>query len=56
MKKMKKIASLVLAMMMALAMTIPVFAQTVTPAPDKKGEDNASITINNASKGATYRI
>lgn len=54
MKKMKKIASLILAMVMALSMTIPVFAETVTPQQPSK--DNASITINNASKGANYTI
>lgn len=44
MKKMKTLASLVLALVLAFALTVPAFADT-TP---------ASITITNASKGATY--
>ena len=44
MKKMKTLASLVLAIVLAFALTIPAFAAT-TP---------ASIEITNASKGATY--
>ncbi len=55
MKRMKKIASLVLAMVMALAMTIPAFAQTVSY-DKEEGGGTAKITINNASKGAKYEV
>ena len=52
MKKMKKIASLMLAVAMILTLPASVFAQkdgTVTP-------NTASITVQNASKGATYKV
>ena len=45
MKKMKKLASLLLAMVMVLAMAIPTFAA-----------GNNTITVNNAQKDETYNI
>lgn len=54
MKRIKKLAALMVAAMMALAMSITAFAQTV--ALDTPDEDNATITINNAAKGETYSI
>lgn len=54
MKRTKKLASIILAMVMTLAMGTTVFAQTqaLTPAD----ADNATITINNPAKGETYSI
>lgn len=54
MKKMKKLASLLVALVMTLAMAIPVFAQTVALNP--VNTDGAKITINNPAKGETYTI
>ncbi len=54
MKKMKKLASLLLALVMTLAMAMPVFAQTVALNPGDA--DDATITINNPAKGETYTI
>lgn len=54
MKKIKKVSALMLAVVMALAMSITAFAQTV--ALDPADGDNATITINNAAKGETYSI
>lgn len=54
MKKIKKVSALMLAVVMALAMSITAFAQTV--ALDPADGDNAAITINNAAKGETYSI
>lgn len=48
MKKMKKIASIILSMVMALVMTIPAFAAPETT--------SASITIHNVAEGATYTV
>lgn len=51
-KIMKKMFSLALALIMALALSVPAFAQDVgTDAADK-----ATITISNAAKGETYTI
>ena len=49
---MKKLASLLLAMVLVLAMAVPAMATEV--ATGKGG--NASITIANASKGITYKV
>lgn len=54
MKRIKKLAALMVAAMMALAMSITAFAQTVALEP--ADEDNATITINNAAKDETYSI
>lgn len=52
MKHAKKLASLLLALVMALAVAVPVFAQDVGTDADGKG----TITISNAAKGETYTI
>lgn len=54
MKRIKKLAALMMAAMMALAMGITAFAQTEPL--DPADTDNAKITINNAAKGETYTI
>ena len=54
MKRIKKLAALMVAAMMALAMSITAFAQTEALVP--ADSDNATITINNAAKGETYSI
>lgn len=54
MKRIKKLAALMMAAMMALAMGITAFAQTKPLNP--ADTDNATITINNAAKGETYSI
>ncbi len=54
MRKIKKLTALMLAVVMALAMSITVFAQTEALSP--ADPDNATITINNAAKGETYSI
>ncbi len=54
MKKFKKVSAFMLAVVMALAMSITAFAQTAALNPADK--DNATITINNAAKGETYYI
>ncbi len=54
MKRIKKLAALMVAAMMALAMSITAFAQTVEL--DPADSDNATITINNAAKDETYSI
>lgn len=54
MKRIKKLAALMVAAMMALAMSITAFAQTVKLNP--ADTDDAKITINNAAKGETYSI
>lgn len=54
MKRIKKLAALMVAAMMALAMSITSFAQTEALVP--ADSDNATITINNAAKGETYSI
>lgn len=50
MKKLRKVLALVLAMVMVLGMSTMVFAQTAGSGTD------ATITVNNASKGTTYTI
>ena len=53
MKQMKKIASILLILTVVLTMTVgTAFAQTV----DSKKGGSASITIDNASKGETYKV
>lgn len=54
MRKMKKFFALMLAMIMAMAMTVTAFAQTVSPTTTSS--DGASITVNNASNGAVYKV
>lgn len=54
MKRTKKLASIILAMVMTLAMSATVFAQTQPLTPTDS--DNASITINNPAKGETYSV
>ena len=51
MKHTKKLFSVLLTLVMALALAVPAFAQTVTV-----GETGGSITISNAAKGETYTI
>lgn len=53
MKKMKKLASIALALVMTLALALPAFAQTVG---EESEETPATITITNASKGVTYKV
>ena len=54
MKKLNKVLVLVLAVIMTLAMSASVFAQTVpATTPD---DDNATITINNPANGETYSV
>ena len=52
MKRARKLASLLLALVMVLSLATTAFAQEVTVAGDGKG----SITISNAAKGETYTI
>ena len=54
MKRTKKLASIILAMVMTLAMSATVFAQTQPLTPTDS--DGASITINNPAKGETYSV
>lgn len=54
MKKLNKVFVLVMAVIMTLAMSASVFAQTVpATTPD---DDNATITINNPANGETYSL
>lgn len=53
MKHTKKLASMLLALIMTLALAVPAFAQEVSPNP---GEGKGSITITNAAKGETYTL
>lgn len=52
MKKMKKVLSLILTVIMVLAMAVPSFADTVSGS----NETNGTITINEALPGETYKI
>lgn len=54
MKHAKKLASVLLVVVMLLAMATTAFAQDVDPTTGVAGD--ASITISNASKGETYKI
>lgn len=54
MKRIKKLASLLLAMVMVLGMTMTSFAQT--KALDPADADGATITIKNPAKGETYSL
>ncbi len=54
MKKLNKVFVLVMAVIMTLAMSASVFAQSV--AADPKDDDKATITINNPANGETYTI
>lgn len=54
MKRIKKLASILLAMVMVLGMTMTTFAQT--KALDPADADNAEITIKNPAKGETYTL
>lgn len=54
MKRIKKLASILLAMVMVLGMSITTFAQTQALNP--ADEDNATITIKNPAKGETYSL
>ena len=51
MKNMKKVFALLLSVVMVMAMSVAVFAQSVST-----GSGLASITISNASKGTTYKV
>ena len=50
MKKMKKLLSMLLAVVMVLAMAVPSFADTTNTS------DSGSITISNATKGKEYNV
>ena len=52
MKHTKKLVSLLLALVMVFALATTAFAQTV----DSGKSGSASITIENASKGETYKV
>ncbi len=54
MKRIKRLAGILLAMVMVLGMTMTTFAQTA--ALDPPDADNASITIKNPAKGETYKL
>lgn len=54
MKRIKKLASILLAMVMVLGMSITTFAQTKALNP--ADVDNATITIKNPAKGETYSL
>lgn len=54
MKRIKKFASILLAMVMVLAMSMTAFAQT--KAMDSADSDNATIKIKNPAKGETYSL
>lgn len=54
MKRIKRFASILLAMVMVLGMSMTVFAQTKALNP--ADEDNATITIKNPAKGETYSL
>lgn len=54
MKRIKRFASILLAMIMVLGMSMTTFAQT--KALDPADADNATITIKNPAKGETYRL
>lgn len=56
MKHAKKMMALVVACVMMLAMAVPAFAATQTVTPTTADSDNATITINNPSKGQTYSV
>lgn len=52
MKRMKRIAGILLAAVMVLAMSLPVFADGVSPETTTK----TSITVNSAQQGETYKL
>lgn len=52
MKTLKRLSSVLLAVLMVMAMAIPAFAQDVGTA----AENTATITIQNAAKGETYKV
>lgn len=54
MKRIKKLASILLAMVMVLGMSMTTFAQTA--ALEQADADNATITIKNPAKGETYSL
>lgn len=59
MKTMKKFVSLALALMMALALMVPAFAEPGESGGDDSGttpSGSGSITISNAVKGETYKL
>jgi len=55
MKHIKKVVTIALAFAMVLAMSVTVFAATQTVPASPTSTDNATITINNPSKGQTYK-
>lgn len=55
MKKTKKLASLLLALVMALVLAVPAMAQEVSPA-DASNQGSGSITITNPAMGETYKL
>ena len=54
MKRLKKMMALIIAVAMVMAMALPVFAATQNVPATTADTDNATITINNPSKGETY--
>lgn len=57
MKKTRKIAALLLAFVMCMAMSIGALAaEPVTPAADRNTETDGSVTVTNAVEGQTYKL
>jgi fimbrial isopeptide formation D2 family protein/LPXTG-motif cell wall-anchored protein len=56
MKRFKKLSALFLALALVLGLSVSAMAATQTVTLDPADDDNASITIENAAKGETYKI